>query len=228
MQPKAKTFRLRARSARPLLATHSCALILAINWLAQGMRGMDPKELGFRLLVLGALTTAVAAGLLAQGGASMGPVTALLLGLGAAHSINFTLNGQLWVCLRYCPAYRKDPIALATQTRAVICRVRRCAWLEEAVLIGSAARLRHLPGPRSDIDLRLIFPPGWRGWLRTNLLLLELRAWAFFRALPLDLYAYDHPAQLRRFEQTEPLGLVLDRRARLCRGFANRELVRLP
>ena len=228
MQPKAKTFRFRARSAQPLLATHSCALILTINWLAQGMRGMDPKELSFRLLLLGALSATVAAGLLVQGGVSFEPGMALIFGLGTAHSINFTLNGQLWVCLRYCPAYRKDPIALATQTRALIRRVRHCAWLEEAVLIGSAARLRHLPGPRSDIDLRLIFPPGWRGWLRTNLLLLELRAWALIKALPLDLYAYDHPAQLRRFEQTEPLALVLDRRARLCRGFANRELVRLP
>ncbi len=228
MQPKAKTFRFRAGSAEPWLATHSCALILAVNWLAQGMRGMDPKELSFRLLLLAALTLMAGSGLLAHGGATFDPPAALLLDLALAHSINFTLNGQLWVCLRYCPAYRKDPIRLATQTRALVRRVRRCIWLQEAVLIGSAARLATLPGPRSDIDLRLIFPPGWRGWLKTNLLLLELRAWALVKGLPLDLYAYDHPAQLRRFEQAEPMALVLDRQARLCRGFANRELVRLP
>jgi hypothetical protein len=226
MQPKAKTFRFRASSTEPWFATHSCLVILAVNWLAQGMRGMDPKELSFRLLLLCGLTGLLAAVLVAGPVAAPGP--ALLLGLGLAHSINFTLNGQLWVCLRYCPAYRQDPVVLATRTGALVRRVRRSTWLQEAVLIGSAARLRSLPGPRSDIDLRLIFPPGWSGWLRTNLLLLELRARALFVGLPLDLYAYDHPAQLRRFEQTEPLALVLDRQARLCRGFANRELVRIP
>lgn len=228
MQPKAKTFRFRASSAEPWFATHNCFVILTVNWLAQGMRGMDPKELSFRLLLLVGLAAAITASLLAGPAAGAPPGAVLGLALGLAHSVNFTLNGQLWVCLRYCPAYRRDPVVLATRTRTLIRRVRRSTWLQEAVLIGSAARLRSLPGARSDVDLRLIFPPGWIGWLRTNLLLLELRAWAFCVGLPLDLYAYDYPAQLRRFEQTEPLALVLDRQARLCRGFANRELVRVP
>ncbi|MEZ5863901.1 MAG: hypothetical protein R3D25_07435 [Geminicoccaceae bacterium] len=85
-------------------------MILAVNWLAQGMRGMDPKELSFRLLLLGGLTGLIAASLVAGPLAGGTPGPALLLGLGMAHSINFTLNGQLWVCLRYCPSYRQDPV----------------------------------------------------------------------------------------------------------------------
>ena len=58
--------------------------------LFEGMRGMDRKELGFRLLAELAL-----AALLAVGAARLlDPVPALLLGLAAAHSLSFTLNGR--------------------------------------------------------------------------------------------------------------------------------------
>ena len=47
--PKPKTFPIRPRS--PWLAglMQSCAFILPVNWCLQGMRGMDRKELAFRL-----------------------------------------------------------------------------------------------------------------------------------------------------------------------------------
>jgi hypothetical protein len=48
------------------------------------------------------------------------------------------------------------------------------------------------------------------------MLLIALRARAFLQAIPLDLYAYDGPASLRRFDQAEPLLVLLDRRGRLA------------
>lgn len=223
MQPKAKVFRLRADSPAMLFASRSCGIILLTNWLFQGVRGMDPKELSFRLILL----TGVAAGiaLVVRAEAEVAPPMALALGLLASHTLNFLVNGQFWVCLRYCPAYRREPRALARSIDALVGDVQRQSWLREAVIIGSLARRTTLPGARADIDLRLVFPPGIGNWLRTNLLLLRLRAKAFFAGLPLDLYAYEHPATLRRFDQSEPLGIVLDREARLRRGFANRQLV---
>jgi hypothetical protein len=223
MQPKAKVFRLRAESPAQLFASRSCSFILLTNWLFQGVRGMDPKELSFRLLLLTGGTAGIA--LLLHGPAGTAPSTALTLGLLFSHSLNFLVNGQFWVCLRYCPAYRREPRMLARSVSALVSDVQRQSWLREAVIIGSLARQATLPGTRSDIDLRLVFPPGIGNWLRTNLLLLRLRAKAFFGGLPLDLYAYEHPATLRRFDQSEPLGIVLDREARLRRGFANRQLV---
>lgn len=223
--PKAKLYRLRATSQSPLFASRSCWFILGVNWLLQGMRGMDMKELSFRLALLGIATLGLT-WLLSQATA-LPPLAALLTGLIIAHTLNFLVNGQLWVCLRYCPFYRQDQDRLARRLAHLLDALTKRPWLEEAVLIGSTARLSERPGPRSDIDLRLIFPPGFAGWLRTNLLLLALRARALVTRLPLDVYAYTHPAVLRRFDQTEPLGLVLDRRARLCRGFANRQLVRV-
>lgn len=225
MQPKAKLYRWRAGSPSALFESRSCLLILALNWLLQGVRGMDPKELSFRLLLAAGL--AAPATWLVWRATGWAPLTALAVGLTIAHTLNFLVNGQLWVCLRYCPAYRRRPADLARELDALLASVAARPWLEEAVLLGSTVTRLAAPGPRADIDLRLIFPPGLAGWLRTNLLLLELRARALVRRLPLDVYAYEHPAVLRRFDQAEPLGILLDRRARLCRGFANRRLVRL-
>ena len=223
MQPKAKSFRLRANAPRALFESRSCLFILAVNWLLQGMRGMDAKELGFRLLLLG-LTTALATSIIA-GAFALPGLTALALGLGVGHTLNFLANGQLWVVLRYCPGYRHEPARLARTIAGLLDDVARQDWLGEAVLLGSTVTRLETPRARADIDLRLIFPPGLGGWLRTNLYLLRLRFAAACRGVPLDVYAYEHPAVLRRFDQSEPLGIILDRERRLKRGFANRRLV---
>ena len=54
----------------PALAgvTQSCAFILAANWLMQGVRGMDRKELAFRLLLEAALTAVLLAALAPSAG----------------------------------------------------------------------------------------------------------------------------------------------------------------
>jgi hypothetical protein len=78
----------------PALAgvTQSCAFILAANWLMQGVRGMDRKELAFRLLLEAALTAALLVAL-----APLGGPASLAAALVLVHSLNFTLNGQVWV-----------------------------------------------------------------------------------------------------------------------------------
>jgi hypothetical protein len=223
MQPKAKSYRFRATSPEALFSSRNCLFIVAVNWLFQGMRGMDPKELSFRLALL-ALGTALSAWLIVSL-TSVPALDALALGLVIAHTLNFLGNGQLWVALRYCRGYRREPSYLARAITELLDDVARQDWLGEAVLLGSTVTRLQTPRARADIDLRLIFPPGLRGWLRTNLYLLRLRLIAASSGVPLDIYAYEHPAVLRRFDQSEPLGIVLDRERRLKRGFANRQLV---
>lgn len=208
--PKPKPFPLPSMLGR--LAQNAPA-ILAINWLSQGMRGMDRKELTFRLALEAALTIAFAT---ATGGGAVGWIIAWL----AAHTFGFTVNGQLWVCARYARSWRRDPAALVdfVDTTAALLAGRQ--WLDEALIIGSFGGVA--TDARSDIDLRLIFPRGRWAWLRTNLLLLRLRATALMRRIPLDLYAYDDLASLRRFDQREALVVLLDRGGRLACAFPNR------
>ena len=75
---------------------------------------------------------------------------------------------------------------------------------------GRGRRRSRRPRPAAPVPARLA------GWLRVNLLLLRLRAQAFLRRIPLDLYAYERPERLRRFDQREPLLVLLDRDGRLA------------
>lgn len=217
-EPKLKTFPFRPRSARLAGMMQTCAFILAANWWLQGMRGMDRKELGFRL-ALELLAAALATGLLVP---ALGWPWAVPASIVTAHSLNFTLNGQVWVCARYCRWYRRDPLVLDRFLRAVAGEMRALPWLREAVCIGSLGRAGTVRGDRADLDLRLLFPPGPLAWFRVNLLLLYLRARAFVQRIPLDLYAYERPERLRRFDQRERLMVLLDRDGRLAALYPRR------
>lgn len=181
--------------------------ILAINWVFQGMRGMQRKELCFRLLLESLLALSIYALQPSTWPMTPGLVAALCF----AHTLNWLFNGHLWVCVRYFPIYRRNPAALAAFLAQQKDLLRRLPWLDEAVCIGSVGDTGGIRSERSDIDLRLIFPPGIINWLRVNLLLLHLRGKALFNLIPLDLYAYDYISALDRFRQDEHLLLIRDR-----------------
>lgn len=227
LRSAAKAKRFPIAPSDPLLATllQSCPVILAINWVFQGMRGMQGKELGFRLALEGVIAALVA---VVATGVGIGPVAGLLLGLMIGHSVNFTANGQLWVVARYCALWHREPGAVDRFLAETTAFLRSLPWLDEAVLIGSIAVRGKVSGPRADLDLRLVFPKGGAAWWWTNLLLLRLRLRALVRFVPLDLYAYDDVEALRRFDQREPLGVILDRRGAIATAFASRTRVTLP
>ena len=160
--------------------------------------------------------------------AGLGTTAAAVGGLLGAHSLGFLVNGQLWVCLRYCRFYDRDPRALERFLDRTTVTLRRCPWLGEALCIGSQGGGALAPTRRSDIDLRLVFPTGVAAWLRTNLLLLRLRSRALVARIPLDLYAYGSLTSLGRFRQTEPLLVLVDRRNRIRDRLAHRTLVVRP
>lgn len=217
-EPKRKRFPIEPRSPRLAALMQSCVFILAANWCLQGMRGMDMKELSFRL----GLELLLAGAILLPLVRVLPPEPAVAAAFLLAHTASFTLNGQVWVCARYCRCYHRDAVALDGFVAATIQELRSRPWLREAACIGSLARAGAIRGDRADIDLRLVFPPGATAWLRTNLLLLRLRSRAFLARIPLDLYAYAAPERLRRFAASEPLLVLLDRDHRLARLYPRR------
>ena len=213
---KAKPFPLpEPLASSPLV--QNMMFVLCVNWLMQGMRGMGKKELAGRFLLELALAALLAAGLFALG---LNIATASSAALLFAHTVQFFVNGQLWVCMRYWPRWHLDPIRTRRFIAEAEALLRRQAWLAEAVCIGSGARGAHSLKPRADIDLRLIFPPGVSAFLRMHALLLRLRAKALLARVPLDLYALDAVPDLQRCRQDEPLGILLDRHGRLRQQFA--------
>lgn len=216
--PKRKRFPFEPRSPRLAEAMQSCAFILAVNWVLQGTRGMDRKELSFRV----GLELGLAVLLAGIGALWLAPWLAVSLGLLVAHSASFTLNGQVWVCARYCRWWRGDAAFVERWLERLVTELATLPWLREAACIGSRGDHGFVRGDRSDLDLRLVFPKGLVAWLRVNFLLLRLRARAFLAGVPLDLYAYDSPASLRRFDQRERLLVLLDRDGRLAAEFPER------
>ncbi len=192
--------------------------ILGINWVFQGMRGMQRKELSFRLL-LELFLAAIIYSLLP---ASVGTLPSALFATLLAHTINWLFNTHLWVCVRYFPIYHRNPSALTKFLAATERQLQSLTWLDEAVCIGSVGDSGGIRSDRSDIDLRLFFGNGMINWVKTNLLLLYLRTTALVRIIPLDLYAYDDIQTLDRFRQDEGLKLLLDRHERIRMRFGDR------
>jgi len=192
--------------------------ILAINWVFQGMRGMQRKELSFRLLLEAVLAIAVYVLLPAERHGLLNLLCALVV----AHSFNWLLNTHLWVCVRYFPLYRRNPAALAAFLVATERQLQALPWLDEAVFIGSVGDSGGIRSERSDIDLRLIFAAGTISWLRVNLLLLRLRTKALITVIPLDLYAYDDVPALDRFRQDEGMRILVDRHGRIKARYGDR------
>lgn len=192
--------------------------ILSINWVFQGTRGMQSKELSFRLcfelfliLILGVILVDF-----------LHPIGATIASFFASHSINWLFNTHLWVCVRYFPIYRRDPGKLSHFLKHTEKNLKKIPWLQEAVCIGSVGDHNCIRTARSDIDLRLIFPPGAFNWIRVNFLLLRLRTSALFRVIPLDLYAYNDISNLDRFSQTEKLRIILDREGKVTDRYKSR------
>ena len=192
--------------------------ILGINWVFQGMRGMQQKELGFRVLLELILLITISMFL----PEAWGVFIKFLVSLFIAHSLNWFFNTHLWVCVRYFPVYRRDPKVLSSYLAKEEKFLQSLPWLNEAVCIGSVGDSGDISSERSDIDLRLIFPSGIINWFRVNILLLRLRFYALFLIIPLDLYAYDDINALDQFRQDEGMRVILDRQSCLSIRFVNR------
>ncbi|MFO1038685.1 MAG: hypothetical protein U1E45_17745 [Geminicoccaceae bacterium] len=217
--PKVKHFPIQPSWPPAARAMQSCAFILAANWVFQGMRGMDRKELGFRLGLEALVAFLIASVLIAH---EIGAEPAAILALLLAHTASFLFNGQLWVCARYCRAWHRDPATLEAAFLDIVRELRRQPWLDEAVAIGSRGDRGAVRGDRSDLDVRIVVPEGIEGLVRANLLLIRLRTEALLGRIPLDIYAYDEPRSLDRFDQRERLLVLLDRRGRLERRYPQR------
>src|SRR3712207_2287811 len=99
-----------------------------------GRAGMDRKELASRLLL-----EALAASLLvaARWCLARWVTASAILTSALALTLSFTLNGQVWVCVRCCPFYARDPAAVARFAHALVEYLRCLPWLEQAAIIGS-------------------------------------------------------------------------------------------
>jgi len=220
MKPtKLKNFGWSPRSKLLAYLMQTGVVILAINWVFQGVRGMQFKELSFRW-ALESIVFLILFLILIQSEVSV--IWSCLGALVLAHSLNWLFNTHLWVCVRYMKVYRRNPDALSNFLSDVSKQINKKSWLKEAVCIGSIGDKGDVSSWRSDIDLRLFFGAGPLDYFRLNFYLIYLRTRALIEIIPLDLYAYDNIEILERFKSDEGILLIKDVDGRIAARFSGR------
>lgn len=217
--PKKKKFGWMPDSKMLSKIMQSGIAILAINWVFQGVRGMQYKEVSFRILFEIIVLLLISVLLIPSGTPS---IWNFIISFLFAHTINWLFNTHLWVCVRYMKFYRRDPDALREFLGKVSNDIQQKSWLSEAVCIGSVGDKGDVTSWRSDIDLRLFFGDGFLNYFHLNLYLIYLRTWALVKVIPLDLYAYDDISKLHEFKSGEGIKLIKDDLGLILKEFPNR------
>lgn len=124
-----------------------------------------------------------------------------------AHSINFTLNGQLFAMYTHMGATSVKASKFLKNTIELSKKIEKHKFIRASIAYGSLSRGCYKK--TSDIDIRLI--PAKGGWWRTALYAVWLRTWAFFVHYPLDMYCYDPEVVVKKM-RTDELPIMVNER----------------
>lgn len=172
------------------------AATVASYFVFQGMRYMTLGERSFKL----ALTMVFAAPFIAFGGN-------LLVSILVAHGLNFLINGQLPVLMRYVVSdvgltQRKVENALEK-----ISSTARHWGVKDVLVFGSFSRFQMQSS--SDLDLRLYHRPGLLNSIPAYCYAFYIRVWANWNFVPIDIYCFTDPVFLDRMRDDEVPALLL-------------------
>lgn len=126
-----------------------------------------------------------------------------------AHSINFTLNGQLFAMYTHMGATGVKADKFLHDTILMRKMIEPHKFIRASIAYGSLSRGCYKK--TSDIDLRLI--PAEGGWWRAAFYAVWLRTWAFFVHYPLDMYCYDPEIVVKKMRSDE-LPIMVNERDR--------------
>jgi len=142
-------------------------------------------------------------------------LSALLIVLGlnwitaflAAHTLNFLINGQLPVLMRYVVS---DVGLTRQKVKIALQKISSTAsrWGAVDVLVfGSFSRFQMRSS--SDLDLRLYHGPGLLNSIMAYCYATYIRIWANLKFVPIDLYCFTDPSFLDRMREDEVPALLL-------------------
>lgn len=171
-------------------------MIFLSAWILQGVRITNWREVVIRYLIDAILMTVMIL---------LGVHWALAFFI--AHSINFTLNGQLFAMYTHMGATGVKADKFLNDTIKLSKKIEKHRFIRASIAYGSLSRGCYKK--TSDIDIRLI--PAEGGWWRTALYAVWLRTWAFFVHYPLDMYCYDPEVVVKKM-RTDELPIMVNER----------------
>ena len=170
---------------------HSRIILAVKNFMAQGMLYMEAEEVVFRL----ALTSLFAVGL------ALASSLNFFVCLFVAHFLSYLLNGQFFVLLRYLVVGEhldKEKINLAVAFLSVLHEKGR---FEDVLVSGSGCRGEM--SVTSDLDLRMYYRAGLKCYFLCNIALLQLRLYANWHSIPVDVYSFKRVQFLEKLDKRE-------------------------
>lgn len=172
--------------------------VIVINWLFQGMLGMDRTELFFHVL-LDAVIFSILAFVLSL---FVNPWVAVILSIFIAHSINWMFNTHFWVMGRYVGISETTEERILKYLSQVQKDTRKKSCLSGVIVFGNMTRGGKIQCS-SDVDIRFISKPGVMNRLKTNVFGFSEKIRAFFQRFPLDLYILDSIKPLDKLREDE-------------------------
>ena len=185
------------------------AVILS-NWVFQGMRYMNIYEISLKLF-LDVLLVIVLMGLFFSD--EMTFSASLILSIVIAHTVNWIINGHIFVLMRYVAPVPKTEKHFEDFIAKMKISALKWKSIDGVAIYGSYCRgnLHKF----SDLDVRVITCPGMRNAIYGSVFCFYQRLIAFFYFFPLDLYCCDKMQFLDQLREDEKPYILIDHSGRL-------------
>lgn len=179
---------------------NSFIFILLVNWFFQGIRGMQLKELSFRIITE-ILLISIFFSLTSLN---------LLLCIIIIHTFFWVFLCQFWLINRYSLNYTNDLNKMNYTYKKVVNKILKFKDIKEAIVIGSTSSEKKIIKINSDLDLRIFFDNNFKNYLSTNFFLYYLRIYSFIKKFPLDIYCYDDLRVFNTFSKKDKILIIKD------------------
>lgn len=214
---KKKTFAWQPKNKLLYNLMSSWPGVIIINWVFQGLLGMDPSERIFKIgldMVLTPLLTVPLSNVLELW-------LAVLIGFAIAHTINWIFNGHLFVIGRFVGFTKTAPQKIWKYMMGIEERVRHKPFLSGVIVLGAVTRGENVR-ETSDVDIRFVRERGLRNALLANCYGMYEKTRALFHRFPLDLYVYDSFDSLDRLREDEQPIILYDPKGILKQRYKKR------
>ena len=169
--------------------------VIIISWFFQGFRYMDKYEKSLKLLVEFLIISLI-----------YFPISLFLnpnffIIIFFSHSINWVINGHIFTLARYVYPFPKTELDF----EKFICLLKRFSKnfknIKEILIYGSYCR--NDLNKNSDLDVRIIVEDKFIDGYEGAIFCLLMRAIAFAKMFPLDIYSVSNKKLLKRLSQSE-------------------------
>ena len=180
-------------------------VIIFINWFFQGTRGMQSKELLFRL-ILELIFILFFYNIIKLN---------LIFSLIITHTFFWIFFCHFWVVIRYLPFYNNNLVNMNITYKNLIIKVINFKFIDESIIIGSVSKKNKIENINSDVDLRIFFKKGFLEFFLINIFMYYLRFYSFLMKFPLDIYCYDNLSIFKKIDKRDKIRIIKDNKEKI-------------